>query len=302
MGRQMRMPFFVSVPWLLPALIAWGGEPAEPTQVKVAAVQMLGYDKTDLPRPGFDPSEAVVRYVEKAADDGAQLVVFPEYLLGRITVPGPQTERIARAAAAGKIYVVVGCWEVSRDGSFANTALLFDRSGKIAGKYHKVHAAVDHFEGQPPWSRPPQGKDDEWFSTNDPEWKMKRGRGLPGLRPGFRPDRHPDLLRRLVPGVGPHPLAQGGRDPGLDQRSEGDGGGLPREVGDVPGRGGDGRHEPGVRVGDDHRPVARPDPRRLHGTEGGLHHRHDRPGDRFGRPGRTAGTSGRGGRMSTGRS
>ena len=179
MGRQMRIPFFVSVPWLLPALIAWGGEPPEPTRVKVAAVQMLGYDKTDLPRPGFDPSEAVARSVEKAANDGAQLVVFPEYLLGRITVPGPQTERIARAAAAGKIYVVVGCWEVFRDGSFANTALLFDRSGKIAGKYNKVHAAVDHFEGQPPWSKPPQGKDDEWFSTNDPEWKMKRGQDFP---------------------------------------------------------------------------------------------------------------------------
>ena len=179
MRLQMTMPFFVSVPWLLPALIAWGGEPPEPTRVKVAAVQILGYDKTDMPRPGFDPSEAVVRFVEKAANDGAQLVVFPEYLLGRITVPGPQTERIARAAAAGKIYVVVGCWEVSQDGSFANTALLFDRSGTIAGKYNKVHAAVDHFEGQPPWSRPPQGKDDEWFLTNDPEWKMKRGRDFP---------------------------------------------------------------------------------------------------------------------------
>jgi predicted amidohydrolase len=38
---------------------------------------------------------------------------------------------------------------------------------------------VDHSEGQPPWSKPPQGKDDEWFSTNDPEWKMKRGRDFP---------------------------------------------------------------------------------------------------------------------------
>jgi N-carbamoylputrescine amidase len=175
----MRIPFFVAAPWLLPALIAWGGEPPEPTRVKVAAVQILGYDKTDMPRPGFDPSEAVVRFVEKAADDGARLVVFPEYLLGRITVPGPRTERIAKAAAAGKIYVVVGCWEVFQDGTFANTALLFDRSGAIAGKYHKVHAAVDQFEGQPPWSKPPRGKDDEWFLTNDPEWKMERGRDFP---------------------------------------------------------------------------------------------------------------------------
>jgi N-carbamoylputrescine amidase len=147
--------------------------------VKVAAVQMRGYDKTDLPRPGFDPSEAVVPFIERAAADAAQLVVFPEYLLGRISVPGPETERIARAAAAGKIYVVVGCWEVYEDGSYANTALLFDRSGEIAGKYRKVHAAVDHSEGEPPWSKPPRDKDTDWFLKNDPEWKMERGREFP---------------------------------------------------------------------------------------------------------------------------
>jgi predicted amidohydrolase len=147
--------------------------------VKVAAVQTLGYDKIDLPRPGFEPSAAMIPFIERAARDDAQLVVFPEYFLGRISVPGSQTERIARAAAAGNIYVIVGCWEVFEDGSFANTALLFDRSGAIAGKYRKVHAAVDHFEGQPPWSKPPQGKDDEWFLTNDPEWTMERGQGFP---------------------------------------------------------------------------------------------------------------------------
>jgi predicted amidohydrolase len=163
----------------LPSIVSRGEEPASPTQVKVAAVQMLGYDKTELPRPGFDASEAVVPFIERAAADGAQLVVFPEYLLGRISVPGPETDRIARAAAAGKIYVVVGCWEVSEDGTFANSALLFDRSGEIAGKYRKVHAAVDHFGGEPPWSKPPMGKDLDWFLRNDPEWKMERGREFP---------------------------------------------------------------------------------------------------------------------------
>jgi predicted amidohydrolase len=172
------LPVFVAALGQLPAL---GVEPesVKPAEVKVAAVQMLGYDKTDLPRPGFDPSETVVQYVQKAAKDGAQLVVFPEYLLGRISVPGPQTERISKAAAVGHIHVVVGCWEVFSGNSFANTALLFDRSGKIVGKYNKVHAAVDQFEGEPPWSKPPTGKDAEWFLSNDPEWKMKKGDGFP---------------------------------------------------------------------------------------------------------------------------
>lgn len=157
------------------------GEPAQnqPDTVKVAAVQILGYDKTDVPRPGYDPTEAMIPYINKAGEDGAQLVVFPEYVLGRIPVPGPTTEKISKAAAANRIYVIVGCWEVYDDDSFANAALLFDRSGKIMGKYYKTHAAVDRWEGDPPWSKPPGGKDNDWFIKNDPEWIMKRGEDLP---------------------------------------------------------------------------------------------------------------------------
>jgi predicted amidohydrolase len=179
MGTQRDLGITVSIPMFFLAFLAMAAEPEKPAQVKVAAVQMLGYDKTDVPRPGFEPSEAVVRYVERAVKDGAQLVVFPEYLLGRISVPGPQAERISKAAAAGRIYVIVGCWEVHKDGSFTNTALLFDRTGKVCGKYHKVHAAVDQFEGEPPWSNPPKGKDADWFVRNDPEWAMKRGDDFP---------------------------------------------------------------------------------------------------------------------------
>jgi len=47
------------------------------------------------------------------------LVVFPEYVLGHIQVPGPSTQRIAAAAAANRIYVIVGCWEEYQDGTFA---------------------------------------------------------------------------------------------------------------------------------------------------------------------------------------
>ena len=168
----------VAVPSVAVALAAQ--QPGQrPDHVKVAAVQINGYDKKDVPKPGYDPTESIVPYINRAAQDGAQLVVFPEYVLGRISVPGPATTKIAAAAAANRIYVIVGCWEVYDDASFANTALLFDRSGKIAGKYHKTHAAVDRWEGDPPWSRPPSGKDRDWFIENDPEWIMKRGDDLP---------------------------------------------------------------------------------------------------------------------------
>ena len=92
--------------------------------VKVAAVQVLGYDKTDVPREGYDPTDKMLPYIDRAGDDNAQLVVFPEYVLGRISVPGAETEKISRAAAANKIYVIVGCWEVFQDGTYANTALI----------------------------------------------------------------------------------------------------------------------------------------------------------------------------------
>ena len=147
--------------------------------VKVAAVQIKGYDKCDLPRKLYDPATAIVPYIDRAGKDGAQLVVFPEYVLGHIRVPGPITERISAAAAANHIYVIVGSWEDYADGTYADTALIFDRSGRIAGKYLKTHAAVDHYEGDPPWSKPPSGKDKDWFLRNDPEWLMKKGEDMP---------------------------------------------------------------------------------------------------------------------------
>ena len=175
------MPCLLSLFLVFAATTTLPGQAAgdKPDVVKVAAVQICGYDKTDVPKPGYDPSEAMVPYIDRAGADGAQLVVFPEYVLGRIAVPSPTTERISKAAAANRIYVIVGCWEVYEDGSFANAALLFDRGGKIAGKYYKTHAAVDRYEGDPPWSRPPVGKDADWFIRNDPEWAMNKGGDLP---------------------------------------------------------------------------------------------------------------------------
>ena len=148
-------------------------------QVKIAAVQISGYDKGDVPREGYDAADDLVPYIERAGKDGAQLVVFPEYVLGRIKVQGPTTQKLSVAAAKHGIYVIVGCWEVDDEDTFANTALIFDRAGKIMGKYHKTHAAVDHYEGTPAWSKPPSDKDRDWFIKNDPEWIMKRGDDLP---------------------------------------------------------------------------------------------------------------------------
>lgn len=162
-----------------PAVHAGQADEQRSGLVKVAAVQIKGYDKGDLPRQGYDPAAAIAPYIDRAGKDGAQLVVFPEYVLGHIRVPGPTTERISAAAAANHIYVIIGGWEDYADGTFADTAFIFDRGGRIAGKYLKTHAAVDHYEGDPPWSKPPSGKDKDWFLKNDPEWAMKKGQDFP---------------------------------------------------------------------------------------------------------------------------
>ena len=147
--------------------------------VKVAAVQLSGYDKTLIPGQVIDVVGKVIPYIKKASKDGAQLVVFPEYCLGRIRVPGKETEAIGRAAAEYGIYVIIGSWEVFKDETFSNAALLFGRDGKIIGKYYKTHAAVDKYEGEPAYSRPPAGHTKQWFLENDPEWIMKKGNEFP---------------------------------------------------------------------------------------------------------------------------
>ncbi len=166
-------------------LTATADEPAKARQkevratIKVAAVQVSGYDKGDLPKDDYDPTVQILPYIDRAGKDDVDLIVFPEYVLGHIKVPGPATKKIAAAAAANRLYVIVGCWEQFSDGTYANTALIFDRDGAITGKYHKTHAAIDHYEGSPAWANPPAGKSKEWFLKNDPEWTMEKGDGLP---------------------------------------------------------------------------------------------------------------------------
>ena len=151
----------------------------QPDYVKVAAVQVSGYDKTLTHGLEIDAVGKAISYIDRAARDTAQLVVFPEYYLGRISIPGKETEALSEAAARNRIYVIIGSWEVFDDGTFANAALLFGRDGRIIGKYYKTHAAVDKYEGNPAYSSPPKGHNEDWFLQNDPEWIMKKGQEFP---------------------------------------------------------------------------------------------------------------------------
>ncbi|MCP4258183.1 MAG: carbon-nitrogen hydrolase family protein [Planctomycetes bacterium] len=53
-------------------------------------------------------------------------------------IPGPVTVRLADAARRNRIWIVAGITEQA-DNIVYNTAVLLDRTGRIAGKYRKVH-------------------------------------------------------------------------------------------------------------------------------------------------------------------
>jgi len=148
--------------------------------VSVAAVQINGYDKVGNCPEGTDPAGVLLPHIQAAGKSSTDLLVFPEYHLGRIAIPGPETARIAQAVKQQNLYVIVGAWELLAGGKFANAALLFGRNGDIVGKYYKTHAAVDKFdEKDVPWTAPPAGRDRSWFLGNDPEWIMEKGQDLP---------------------------------------------------------------------------------------------------------------------------
>ena len=117
----------------------------------------------------FDANACVdkaVRLIAEAAERGAKIVLFPEafisgypkglnyglvvgardaagreefrlYLESAIDVPGPQTARLAEAAAAHGVYVVVGAIEREL-GTCYCTALFFTPEGRLAGKHRKL--------------------------------------------------------------------------------------------------------------------------------------------------------------------
>lgn len=89
--------------------------------------------------------------LHRAGQAGADLALLPEDLLGALTdtgldpsraepIPGPFTDWLARLAREHRMWIA-GCHYERDDGRLWNTAYLLDRSGNLAGRYHKVHEA-----------------------------------------------------------------------------------------------------------------------------------------------------------------
>jgi N-carbamoylputrescine amidase len=119
--------------------------------LKVALLQETNRGNRDA---NLDAIEAGLR---EAAAAGARLVLLQELHNGPYfcqrecvdefelaeTIPGPGTERIGKLAEELKLVVVASIFEKRATGLYHNTAVVFDRSATIAGKYRKMHIPDD---------------------------------------------------------------------------------------------------------------------------------------------------------------
>ena len=107
------------------------------------------------------PEHAIERmpgFFAEANRYGSDLIVFPEYILGRhITIEHERVQKFFALARAHNIYAIAGLVE-SHGERWATTALVVDRAGRLLGRYLKSHPA----SGPAPHFWPPlKGKDHE---------------------------------------------------------------------------------------------------------------------------------------------
>jgi N-carbamoylputrescine amidase len=119
--------------------------------LKVALLQETNHGSGDA---NLDAIEAGLR---EAARAGVELVLLQELHNGPYfcqnesvdtfdlaeTIPGPGTDRIGKLAAELKLVVVASIFEKRAAGLYHNTAVVFDRSAAIAGRYRKMHIPDD---------------------------------------------------------------------------------------------------------------------------------------------------------------
>ena len=101
--------------------------------------------------------DAIEAGLREAAAAGVELVLLQELHNGPYfcqresveefdqaeTIPGPGTERIGKLAEELQLVIVASLFEKRATGLYHNTAVVFDRSAAITGKYRKMHIPDD---------------------------------------------------------------------------------------------------------------------------------------------------------------
>lgn len=121
------------------------------SSVRLALVQMREAGSRDA------CVDAAERWINQAADQGAQVVCLPELFHGAYPcqredqrgfdmaepIPGDSIDAIRRIAARRDVVVVAPIFERRAPGVFHNTAVVIDADGEFAGIYRKMHIPDD---------------------------------------------------------------------------------------------------------------------------------------------------------------
>lgn len=164
---DMTFPILTGSPGITVMLIQYGGTsgavsfadirltpiPApKPRHVKLATAYYVPKGRGDWARN----LAGVERLTAQAAEKDCDLVLFGEGLsvvgTGRgyaevaKPIPGPHSDALAEVARKHGIFLAAGLYE--QDGqAYYNTAVLFDRKGRLIGKYRKVHLPFPELYG-----------------------------------------------------------------------------------------------------------------------------------------------------------
>jgi len=109
-----------------------------------------------------DPEEngrKAIRMIHEASERGAQIVCLPELFTTLYfpreekrdafglaeTIPGKTTEVLSKAAKENNVVVVGGSIFEKEGDKFYNISVVFDETGRIIGKYRKMHIPHDPF-------------------------------------------------------------------------------------------------------------------------------------------------------------
>jgi agmatine deiminase len=96
-----------------------------------------------------------MKMIEEAARKGAQIVCLPELFSSRYfpqtkksstepeEIPGPTSNFLSKAAKKNNVTIVGGSIFEKDGAKKYNTSIVFDQSGKLLGKYRKVHIPED---------------------------------------------------------------------------------------------------------------------------------------------------------------
>ena len=101
--------------------------------------------------------EISAQAIRTAAAQGAELVLLPELHLGPYfcqtedtgcfdlaePIPGPTTDQLGMLAREAGVVLVASLFEKRAPGLYHNTAVVFEKDGRLVGKYRKMHIPDD---------------------------------------------------------------------------------------------------------------------------------------------------------------